>query len=136
MSIAGMFLLLKMTRVRLCLASSGYKEVEKLHRRWFALWGILYKGTHAHNPRCSISQRIYKADISTPVVVDYRAANCLEKVVRSFTTMQTRCRSSRTDFPFRRPLPVFRVVRFSSVHCFQTRMAVELFLCTRAPIER
>ncbi|GFX56700.1 uncharacterized protein TNCV_494481 [Trichonephila clavipes] len=62
------------------------------NRRWFALKEILYKGTLARNPRCSRRRRIDEADISTPVEVQ-RAANCLEEAVRSFTAMQSRCRS-------------------------------------------
>ncbi|GFU79695.1 uncharacterized protein TNCV_4037021 [Trichonephila clavipes] len=96
--------------------------------------GILYKGTLARNPRCSKRQRIDKADINSPVAVDQRAANCLEEVVRSFTAMRSRYRSSRTDVTFRRPLPVFRVVLYSSAHCFQTHITVKLFRCTRTPI--
>ena len=65
----------------------------------------------------------------TPVAVDQRAANCLEEAVRSFTAMRNRHRSSGADINFRRPLPVFRVVRCSSVHCFQTRNTMELFRC-------
>ncbi|GFX32755.1 uncharacterized protein TNCV_888931 [Trichonephila clavipes] len=80
--------------------------------------GILYTGTLVHDPRCSRRQRIDEADINTPVAVNQRAANCLEEAVRSFITVQNRCRSSRADVTFRRPLPVFRVVRCSSVHCF------------------
>ncbi|GFV23277.1 uncharacterized protein TNCV_4779911 [Trichonephila clavipes] len=68
--------------------------------------------------------------------VAQRSANCLEEPVRSFTTMRSRCRSSNADVTFWCPLPVFRVVRCSSVHCFQTRTTVELFRCTRAPIAR
>ncbi|GFY08748.1 uncharacterized protein TNCV_5006611 [Trichonephila clavipes] len=103
-------------------------------RRWFAVRGILYEGALASNPRCSRRQRIDEADISTPVAVDQRAANSLEEAVRLFTTMRSRCRSSYADVTFRRPLPVFRVVQCSSFHCFQTRVPVELFRCTRAPI--
>ncbi|GFV83539.1 uncharacterized protein TNCV_5120291 [Trichonephila clavipes] len=77
--------------------------------------GILYKGTLARNPRCSRRQRTDEAVISTPVEVNQRAANSLEEAVRSFTTMRSRCRSSCADVTFRRPLPVFRVVRCSSV---------------------
>ncbi|GFV53202.1 uncharacterized protein TNCV_1065611, partial [Trichonephila clavipes] len=66
--------------------------------------------------------------------VDQRAAKLLEETVRSFTAMRSRCRASRADVAFRRPLPVFRVVRCSSVHCFQTRIAMELFFCTLALI--
>ncbi|GFY11068.1 uncharacterized protein TNCV_4470541 [Trichonephila clavipes] len=76
----------------------------------------------------------YESDISTPVVVDQRAANCLNDVVRSFTAMWSRCQLSRADVTSRRLLPVFQVVRCSTVHCFQTRITVELFRCTRAPI--
>ncbi|GFU31565.1 uncharacterized protein TNCV_3539521 [Trichonephila clavipes] len=90
----------------------------------------------ARNLWCSRRQRNDEADISTHVAVDQRAVNCLEEVVLSFTARQSRCRSSRADVTFRRPLPVFRVIRRSSVHCSQTRITVELFRCTRAPITR
>ncbi|GFY20921.1 uncharacterized protein TNCV_3989651 [Trichonephila clavipes] len=83
-----------------------------------------------------ISADVDEADISTPVAVDQRAANCLEETVRSFTAMRSRYQSPRADVTFRRPLPVFRVIRCSSIHCFQTRIIVELFRCTRAPIAR
>ncbi|GFX31484.1 uncharacterized protein TNCV_433251 [Trichonephila clavipes] len=73
--------------------------------------------------------------LPTPVAVDQCAAKYLEEAVRSFPAMWSRCRSSHADDTFRRQLPVFRVVRCSSVHCFQTRIIVELFCCTRAPIE-
>ncbi|GFV31645.1 uncharacterized protein TNCV_692191 [Trichonephila clavipes] len=76
--------------------------------------GIVYKGTLACNPRCSRRRRIDEADISTPVVVDQRAANCLKEAVRSSTVMRSRCQSSRSDVTFRRPLPVFRAIRCSS----------------------
>ncbi|GFX08058.1 uncharacterized protein TNCV_1237371 [Trichonephila clavipes] len=102
--------------------------------RWFAVRGILYNGTLARNPRCSSRRRIDEFDISTPVAVDQRAANYLEEALRSFITMRSGCQSSRADVIFRRPLPVFRVVRCSLVHCFQTRITVELFHYTRAPI--
>ncbi|GFX27958.1 uncharacterized protein TNCV_773431 [Trichonephila clavipes] len=105
-------------------------------RRWFTVRGILYKGTLARNIRCSRRRRIEEVGISTPVAIDQPAANCLEEAVRSFTTMRSRCRSSRADVTFRHPLPGFRVVRCSSVHCFQTRITVELFHYTRAPIAR
>ncbi|GFS75007.1 uncharacterized protein TNCV_1396651 [Trichonephila clavipes] len=51
----------------------------------------MYKCTFARNPRCSRRRRIDEADISRPVAVDQRAANCLEEAVRLFTTMQSRC---------------------------------------------
>ncbi|GFU73641.1 uncharacterized protein TNCV_3969561 [Trichonephila clavipes] len=105
-------------------------------RRWFAVKGVLYKGPLARNPWYSRRRRIDEADISTPVAVDQRATNHLEKAVRSFTAMQSKCPLSRADVTFRRPLPVFRVVRCSSVHCFQTRITLKLFRCTRAPIAR
>ncbi|GFU72080.1 uncharacterized protein TNCV_2976651 [Trichonephila clavipes] len=38
----------------------------------------MYKGTLAHNPRCSKRRCIGEVNISTPVAVDHRAANCLE----------------------------------------------------------
>ncbi|GFT36324.1 uncharacterized protein TNCV_3464761 [Trichonephila clavipes] len=112
-----------------CQALFSRAHYRRSHR-WFAEKGILYKGNLARNPRCSRRQRIDKAEISTPVAVDQRAANCLKEAVRSFTVMWSRCRSSRADVTFRRPLPVFRVVRCLSVHCFQTRIIVELFRCT------
>ncbi|GFX77766.1 uncharacterized protein TNCV_1106831 [Trichonephila clavipes] len=96
--------------------------------------GILYTNYLARNPRCSRRRQIDEANISTPVAVDQRAANCLEEAVQSFTAMRSRCRSSRADATFRRPLPVFRVVRGSSVYCFQICITVELFNCTRSPI--
>ncbi|GFX44915.1 uncharacterized protein TNCV_3429641 [Trichonephila clavipes] len=89
--------------------------------------GILNKGTLARNPRYSRHRQIDKADISTPVAVDQRASNFLEVAAQSFTAKWSRCQSPPTDVTFRHPLPVFRVVRCSSVHCFQTRITVELF---------
>ncbi|GFV00151.1 transposable element Tc3 transposase [Trichonephila clavipes] len=86
----------------------------------------------ARNPRCIRRRRIDEADISTSVAIDQRVANCLEEVVRSFIAMRSRCRLSYGDVTFRRPLPVFQC---SSVHCFQTRITVELFRCTRTLIE-
>ncbi|GFU94822.1 uncharacterized protein TNCV_4552741 [Trichonephila clavipes] len=80
--------------------------------------GVLYKSSLARNPRGSRRRRIDEADISIPVAVDQHSANCLEEAVRSFTAMRSRCRSLRTDVTFRRPLPVVRVVRCSSVNCF------------------
>ncbi|GFV55302.1 uncharacterized protein TNCV_5010491 [Trichonephila clavipes] len=80
--------------------------------------GILYKGTLARNPRCSRRRRIDEAHISIPVAVDQRAANCLEEAERSFAAIWSRCRSSRTDVTFRRPLTIFRVIRSLLVHCF------------------
>ncbi|GFV50625.1 uncharacterized protein TNCV_2212881 [Trichonephila clavipes] len=97
---------------------------------------VINTGTLARNTRCSRRRRIDEADISTPVAVDQLAANCLEEAVRSFTTMWNRFRSLRADVTLHLPLPVFRVPRCSSVHCFQTRITVELFHCTRAPIVR
>ncbi|GFU04809.1 uncharacterized protein TNCV_2275181 [Trichonephila clavipes] len=119
----------------LCTGSPGLKEpATGRRRRWFVVRGILYKGTIVRNPRCSRRRRIDEADISAPVAVHQRAANCLEAAVRSLTVMRSRCRSSRGNVTCRRPLPVFRVVRCSSVHCFQTHITVDLFRCTRAPI--
>ncbi|GFX45812.1 uncharacterized protein TNCV_934511 [Trichonephila clavipes] len=60
-------------------------------RRYFAVRGILYKGTIARNPQCSRRQRIDEVDIRTSVAVDQRAANCLEEAVRSFTAMLSKC---------------------------------------------
>ncbi|GFU41216.1 uncharacterized protein TNCV_1848131 [Trichonephila clavipes] len=85
-------------------------------RQWLAVREILYKGTLARNPRCSRRRLIDETDISIPVAVDQHAANCQEEAVRSFNTMRGRCRSSHADVTFRRPMPVFRVVRCSSVH--------------------
>ncbi|GFU92161.1 ribonuclease H [Trichonephila clavipes] len=48
--------------------------------------------------------------------------------------MWSRCRSSGTDVTFRHPLPAFRVAWCSSVHCFQTRITLEQFHSTLAPI--
>ncbi|GFY14389.1 uncharacterized protein TNCV_1021541 [Trichonephila clavipes] len=86
---------------------------------------ILYEGTLARNPWCSRRRRIDEEDISTTVEVDQRAANCLEEAVWLFAAIRSRCRSSRTDVTFHRSLPVFRVVRCSSVHCFQTHITME-----------
>ncbi|GFX68289.1 uncharacterized protein TNCV_2816641 [Trichonephila clavipes] len=83
-------------------------------RRWFAVREILYKGTLTRNPWCSRHRRIDEADISTLVAVDQCAANYLEEAVRSFPVIPSRCRSSRADITFRRPLPVFRIVRWST----------------------
>ncbi|GFW31632.1 uncharacterized protein TNCV_4683051 [Trichonephila clavipes] len=93
-----------------------------------------YKGILACSPRCCRHQRIDEADINTPVSEDQRAVNCMEEVVQSFIAMRTRCPESSTVVTFLHPLPVFRVVRCSSVYCFQTRITVELFRCTRAVI--
>ncbi|GFU64099.1 uncharacterized protein TNCV_4392731 [Trichonephila clavipes] len=81
-------------------------------------------------------RRIEEADINTPVTVEQHVANHLEEVLRSFTTMRSSFRTSHSGVTFRYPLQIFRVVRCSSVHCFQTRITVELFRCTRAPIVR
>ncbi|GFU30075.1 hypothetical protein TNCV_3262821 [Trichonephila clavipes] len=64
---------------------------------------------------------------------DQRAAKCPEEALWSFTSMRSRCRSSQADVTFRHPLLVFRC---SSARCFQTRITVELFLYSRAPIAR
>ncbi|GFU53669.1 uncharacterized protein TNCV_1470731 [Trichonephila clavipes] len=104
--------------------------------RWFVVRGILYKFTLTRNPRCSTRRRIDEADISTPVALDQSAFNCLEETVGEFTVMRIRCRSSCADVIFRRPLPVFQIVQGSSAHCFKTRITVELFRSTRAPISR
>ncbi|GFT83310.1 uncharacterized protein TNCV_3003821 [Trichonephila clavipes] len=63
----------------------------------FAVREILYKGTLEPNPRCSRCRGIDEADVSTSVAVDQQASNCLDEAVRSFTTMRSRCRSSRAD---------------------------------------
>ncbi|GFW99610.1 uncharacterized protein TNCV_3418431 [Trichonephila clavipes] len=105
-------------------------------RRLFVVREILYKGTLARNLRCRRRQRIDEAEINTPIAVDQRAADCLEEAVWLITAMWSRHRSSRADVTFFRPLPFFRVVRCSSVHCFQTRITVKLFRCPRASIAR
>ena len=74
-------------------------------------------------------------DISTLVAVDQRAADCLEEAARPFI-LWSRYRSSRCDVTFYRPLPVFRVVRFWSVHRFIIRITVELFHFIRTAIAR
>ncbi|GFV18728.1 uncharacterized protein TNCV_4756151 [Trichonephila clavipes] len=51
--------------------------------------GILYKGTLARNPRYSRHRRFDEADISTPVAIDQRTANCLDEAVRSFIAMRS-----------------------------------------------
>ncbi|GFV75253.1 uncharacterized protein TNCV_295681 [Trichonephila clavipes] len=58
-------------------------------RRWFAMRGILYKGTLARNPRCNRRQRIDEADVSIPVAVDQRAVNCLRKLYGHFPSCGT-----------------------------------------------
>ncbi|GFV07222.1 uncharacterized protein TNCV_1312201 [Trichonephila clavipes] len=104
--------------------------------RWFAMrGGILYKVPFERNSWYSRRRRIHEAD-STLVAVDERVATCPEEAVGSYTALRSRSRPSRADVTFRRALLVFRVVRYSSVHCFQTRIMVELFHCTRAPIVR
>ncbi|GFW12723.1 uncharacterized protein TNCV_3884331 [Trichonephila clavipes] len=105
-------------------------------RLWFPVRRILYKGILVRNIRCSRHQQIDEADISTSVAIDPRAANCLEESCTVFYRQRTRSQSSRANPTFRRPLPVFGVVRFSSVHCLQIRSTVELFRSTRAAIER
>ena len=98
--------------------------------------GVLYKCTLVRSPRCSRHRHIDEADTSTPVAVDQAAVNCLEKAAWSFTAMRNRCRSLRANVIFRRPLTIFRVVWWKLVHCFQTRITVELFRCTRSVIAR
>ncbi|GFV42831.1 uncharacterized protein TNCV_3580811 [Trichonephila clavipes] len=92
--------------------------------------GILYKCTLPRNPRSSRLGRIDEADSSALAAVNQLSTNCLEEAVRSFTAMLSRCRSSCADVTFRHPLPVFRVVRYSSVYCFQTR--ITLWNCSAA----
>ncbi|GFV61247.1 uncharacterized protein TNCV_500391 [Trichonephila clavipes] len=107
-----------------------------LQTRWFAVRGSCIKAPlHAIHGAADVDE-LKKPILVKPVAVDQRAANCLEETVRSFPAMRSRCRSSRTDVTFRHPLPVFRVVRCSSEHCFLTHITVELFRCTRAPIAR
>ncbi|GFV60311.1 uncharacterized protein TNCV_3469471 [Trichonephila clavipes] len=103
-------------------------------RQRFALKGILYKGNHTRNAWCRRRQRIYEADTSIPVSVDLSTTKCLEEAASLFTTMRSLYQSSRADVTIRRRVPVFRVVRCSSVDCFQPGITVELLCCTRAPI--
>ncbi|GFU82562.1 uncharacterized protein TNCV_4154321 [Trichonephila clavipes] len=92
--------------------------------------GIQCKDTLANNPLGSEHRRIDETDMSTSVEVDQHAANCVEDAVWSFTSY----RSLRADVTFRHPLPIFPVFRYSSVHCFQPRIVVDLFRCNRAKI--
>ncbi|GFU25886.1 uncharacterized protein TNCV_5104101 [Trichonephila clavipes] len=109
------------------------------YRPWTGIQPNLSKTRESEVLRIALTiirRRIHEADISTPVAVDQRAANCRKEAVRSFTAMRSRCRSSHADVTFHRPQTVFPVIRCSSVHCFQTLITVELFRCTRAPIAR
>ncbi|GFX89856.1 uncharacterized protein TNCV_1535031 [Trichonephila clavipes] len=72
-------------------------------------------------------RRIDEANIRTPVEVDQRATKCLEQAAWSLTVIRSRCCLSRAEIFFRRPLPIFIVVRCSLVDCFQIRVNVELF---------
>ena len=74
-----------------------------------------------YGPWCSRRRRIEETDISTPVTVDQRAANCLEEAVGSFIAMRSRFQTSCADFIFRHSLPFSWVIWCSRVHCFQTR---------------
>ncbi|GFU34105.1 uncharacterized protein TNCV_3199091 [Trichonephila clavipes] len=82
---------------------------------------IQYKSTLVRNPRYSRRRRIDEADIRIPVAVDQLDVHCLEEAARSCTTLRRRCLSPRLDVTFRRPLPDFRIVRFSSIHFFEIR---------------
>ncbi|GFV80192.1 retrovirus-related Pol polyprotein from transposon TNT 1-94 [Trichonephila clavipes] len=116
-----------------------YDENNKIFRykaRLVARGNTQLRGTVSRTPRRSRRRRIDEGDISIPVAVNQRAANCVKEAVRSYTGIRSRCRSSCTDVTFRRPLPVFPVVQCSSVHCFQTRITVELFRCTQATVAR
>ncbi|GFW29343.1 uncharacterized protein TNCV_742851 [Trichonephila clavipes] len=68
-----------------CYQSTSQALCSRAHcrsrHRWFAVRRILYKGTLAHNPRCSRRQRIDEVDISIPVAGDQRAVNCLKEDV-------------------------------------------------------
>ncbi|GFW17929.1 uncharacterized protein TNCV_2231101 [Trichonephila clavipes] len=77
-----------------------------------------------------------KRSLPTRQTVDQPVANCLEEGVWSFTVMRSRFRSSHANATFRRPLPVFQVVRCSSVPFFRTRITVEIFRWAQAPIAR
>ncbi|GFV91111.1 hypothetical protein TNCV_896321 [Trichonephila clavipes] len=66
--------------------------------------------------------------MSTPVAVNQRAAKCMEEAVRSFTAMRSRCRSSRADVTFRRPL------RFSSCSVLVDSLLPNSHHCESVPL--
>ncbi|GFV38337.1 uncharacterized protein TNCV_3952001 [Trichonephila clavipes] len=96
----------------------------------------MYKDILTRNLRCSTSRRVDEADISIPVAVYEGDANYLEEILRSITTIRSRYRSSHADVCFRNQLRLFQIVWFLSVHCFHTRITLELFHCTRTHITR
>ncbi|GFV96052.1 hypothetical protein TNCV_1870141 [Trichonephila clavipes] len=89
----------------------------------------------APNPWRSGRRRIGEADISTPVTVNQRAANCLEEAVGSFTAMWRAGVDRRVlalpSVVYYQFFELFGVRRSTA---FQTHITVELFRCTRAPI--
>ncbi|GFT81581.1 hypothetical protein TNCV_3674131 [Trichonephila clavipes] len=94
--------------------------------------GILYKGTLAHNPRCSRlrgSRRSYTTSIR-PTCCQMPGESCTV-IHRSYGAGV-----DRRALTIRRPLLVFRVVRCLLVHCFQTHSTEKLFRCIRATIAR
>ncbi|GFX34993.1 uncharacterized protein TNCV_2329331 [Trichonephila clavipes] len=96
----------------------------------------MYKGTLARNPRCSRRGRIYEAGIITPVEVDQCADNCLREAERLLTAIRSKCRPSCADITFHRPLPVFRVVRCSSVPNLQHCRTVPLHTSSYCAMEK
>ncbi|GFW14652.1 uncharacterized protein TNCV_1561151 [Trichonephila clavipes] len=96
----------------------------------------MYKDTLASSPRCSGRRRIDEADIRTPAALDQCALNCLEEAVHAVKDIRAGVDRRGADVTFRHPLPVLRVVRCSSIHCFQIRNAMELFRCQRDAIVR
>ncbi|GFY25915.1 hypothetical protein TNCV_1916651 [Trichonephila clavipes] len=93
----------------------------QVHRQWFVVKGILYKGTLVGNLRCSRRRRIDKADISAPVSSRPMCCRLPGGSCTSFTAMRIRREALHNDVTFRCQLAVFRVVGCSLVHCFQTR---------------
>ncbi|GFT46484.1 uncharacterized protein TNCV_3183751 [Trichonephila clavipes] len=114
----------KMTRIG---TGDEKKVILNVNRRRSPDTSALTSGTLAHNPRCSRRRRIDEADISRPVAVDQSDSNCLEKAVRSLTTMRSRCRSLCASVTFFGSLPVVQFVRCSLDKCFHIRLTVELF---------
>ena len=117
---------------RLC----AHKPIPYASRRWLAVRRILFKVSLYAVYRAAKRRRLYEADISTSVALEQRSADSLEETIWSFIVMRSSCQSSRTDGTFHHSLPVFRVVRCSSVHCFQTRITEDLYRNTWAAISR
>lgn len=105
-------------------------------RRWLCVRRILYKGVVAHSQQCSRHWWIDKAESDAPVSVVQSADYYLNKAVLSVSAMRTKCLSLHVEDTFQYLQPYFRVVQFSSIHCFETRITVLLLLSTRAAIAR